>query len=695
MLEDNGPTRFSNNRALWMVVGIGLLWWSWQLMGRSALTWTVPFLVVGNLWGILTILVSWLPSAPWGLGDKWVTRFEWATAIFTTAVFVVWGVTSTGGVEAYGTDAMAFDQYAAHLLMHGMNPYAQSMRPAFELFHTPTSFYTYMFNGRPVTSLSYPAQSFLLYIPFLAIGWTQNLAPLINVFAWGLTMLLMFALAPRNLRPVAVLLGGFSVFAVFAIGGVTDVLFMPLLVLAAYRWDRFGSSRLTYLAPILFGTAMGIKQTPWPAMPFVLLALCLDESARTDLKSGLKRAGRYAGIAFVAFIIPNLPFLILSPSTWFKGTFTPLFANMVPTGQGSISLSLYLHLGGGSIDAYTAAAVLVLGFLVVAFIATYPLLRGGMYLLPAIAFFFADRSNMNYFISLIPIGFIAASTSEQKVAWMRSGVGLAVSAGAGIRARASRLLDRCFRSRRWGIATTVMAFLSITAIAYSMAAPQPLRIRIIGMETTGAFTHIEQLTLSVTNNSGQSVHPAFDILRGGYNSTFWHVQGPRKLAGGATAKYVLNDPNNNAEPSIYGGFSVIGYLNSPKSFSVSPVYNPNLYHLGFYPSAVNSVLKINRPFTLRVQVFQRSGGVLNQAGIRVRLGQAVWTNTRIARGSSRIDGRQRGQRAFAYTNSHGVATFTIVGKRPTPYPINYTASLYNAKYHFIYSDSGSIGIRFK
>ncbi len=80
--------------------------------------------------------------------------------------------------------------------------------------------------------------------------------------AWGATVLLMFALLPRNVRPAALVIGLVDAYISNAVGGVTDLLYMPLLVITAYRWDRFGSSRWTYLGPVALGLAMAIKQDP-------------------------------------------------------------------------------------------------------------------------------------------------------------------------------------------------------------------------------------------------------------------------------------------------------------------------------------------------------------------------------------------------------------------------------------------------
>ncbi len=143
---------------------------------------------------------------------------------------------------------------------------------AFSLFHVSPDGYTFLLNGQPVTSLSYPALSFLLYMPFLLAGWSSQLAVAINVLAWAIGIVLTFALLPRSLRPLAIVIGSFSVYISYAVGGVTDALFVPLLIGAVYKWDQFPRLRgvAAYRGPVLLGLAMAVKQTPWLVLPFLV-----------------------------------------------------------------------------------------------------------------------------------------------------------------------------------------------------------------------------------------------------------------------------------------------------------------------------------------------------------------------------------------------------------------------------------------
>ena len=136
----------------------------------------------------------------------------------------------------YGTDEIAFDQYAAQLVLHGINPYLHSMAPAFPLFHVSPNGYTFLLNGKPVTTLSYPALSFEVYLPLLALGVTIQAAVWVDIAAWALSGIILYAVLPRaagtagHHRDASL-----DLYIGYAVGGVTDFLFVPLLVGAAVR----------------------------------------------------------------------------------------------------------------------------------------------------------------------------------------------------------------------------------------------------------------------------------------------------------------------------------------------------------------------------------------------------------------------------------------------------------------------------
>ncbi|MGH2842393.1 MAG: hypothetical protein ACRDKL_02235, partial [Solirubrobacteraceae bacterium] len=144
-----------------------------------------------------------------------------------------------------------------------------------------------------------------------------------------------------------------------------------------------------------------------------------------------------------------------------------------------------------------------------------------------------------------------------------------------------RALGRCFLSPRWAAAAAVLAVAFLAAAVYSLSAPAPLGIRLAALQTSGRSDRVHQLTVRVSNRSGGAVKPAFDVLESGTNTSFWSVAaGPSRLASGQAADYTLLAPNPDSEPSLNGTFSVIGFVASPRSFSVSDEYDADLYQLG-------------------------------------------------------------------------------------------------------------------
>lgn len=687
------------------MVGVGLLVWASALIGTARHTWTVGILVFCNIWGLATIVAIWLPDNKWTTNRRLTNTLAWTTALITAGTVIAWGVASLKGGIFYGTDEIAFDQYAAQLVQHGLNPYTHSMKGAYQLFQVPTNYYTYSFVGKPVTTLSYPSLSFLIYVPFLLLGWSYNLAPALCLVAWGITTIMLFAVLPRSVRPLGLLFGGTMLYASYAVGGVTDAMYMPLLIIAVYKWDRFGTSRWTYIGPVMFGLAMCIKQTPWIALPFLLLALAGDEYMRSGLYPAVKRAAKYLAIALVAFLIPNLPYIIAAPHAWMTGIFEPLAGNMVPTGQGTVSLSLYFHIGGGSMTAFTLATLITGVLLIVAFVGTYPLMRVGLMFLPSFVLLFGARSNVNYFISLIPVAVVAAVTVGQPPARRRATGAvsdLAAAAGRGVSGGWRLLLARSYRpwrgfqSRLWALGTAVCAVLFLGVVVRSLTASPPIKIAITGVKTTGSTDHIQAIVLRVTNTTGHAVSPGFDTVQSEYNSTFWRVaNGSGRIPAHTTASLELVSTNAQALPSIYGGFNMVGYVQQPRSFSVSKMYAPSLLGLTFNPPAYNQLLPVGKEYTLSLDLVNHVGAPLHRAGVPVTLKQVIWSESGPKQGRARIDGGKMGEKATVLTNAQGVAKFQIVGVKPTGYEaVSFSAQLTNTQFHYIYSASGNFDLGF-
>ena len=53
-----------------------------------------------------------------------------------------------------------------------------------------------------------------------------------------------------------------------------------------------------------------------------------------------------------------------------------------------------------------------------------------------------------------------------------------------------------------------------------------------------------------------------------------------------------------------------------------------------------------------------------------------------------------GHFAYSQTNRQGIATFKVVGLQASTYPVTFNAALHNARFGYVYGDSGSLIVRF-
>ena len=275
--EADGDTTAWTERTLRTLAAVFVVTWSFRLSGYLTFgTWLAIPVVLLGLTGLLALVAAWLPSGT--LAGRRQRQIDLAVLAAVIIALGLWCYFQIYIAPDYGTDEVAFDQYAAQLALHGINPYLHSMAAAFPLFHVSPNGYTFLLNGQPVTKLSYPALAFEEYLPLLAMGITTQAAVWTDVAAWALGAMVLYAVLPRKLAPLAAVVVSLDVFTGYAVGGVTDFLFMPLLIGAAAGWDRFAWTRgpAAWRGPVLMGLAMAVKQTPWLIVPFVVGGIVLE-----------------------------------------------------------------------------------------------------------------------------------------------------------------------------------------------------------------------------------------------------------------------------------------------------------------------------------------------------------------------------------------------------------------------------------
>jgi hypothetical protein len=461
--------------------------------------------------------------------------------------------------HSYATDSAAFNQVAARMLLHGHNPYTSSMAGAARLLDPPAAFWTYQADGGHTLGISYPAGSFLLQAPFMALGVNHLATDWVDLGAWLITAVLVFCMLPGFLRWLAPLLLLTGVFVGPFSNGGTDALFVPFLVVAVWRWDRFPGRSTAWLpawvGPVCLGVACSIKQTPWFCVPFLVVGVACE--ARRAGSNPLRSALRYAAMTAGAFVVVNLPFMVWSPSAWLKGAFLPLSQPLVADGQGLVTLALHGFTAGVVTSYMSAAAGVALLAMVIAFALWESRLRRVWLLLVPFVLFLPDRSLANYLTDFVPAALIAAlSVRAVDPAW----------SGAS-------------RRPAWlgpvsvGVPTVISAGLLV--VAFTSA---PLTLTVDGVTARGVATvdgglSWARVEITVHNTSSVALAPHFMISSGGGHPTgFWSAQtisGSDPVEPNKSTRFVLRPTRYISAPPHGQWWIVDAYSSPPDALSTS------------------------------------------------------------------------------------------------------------------------------
>jgi len=174
------------------------------------------------------------------------------------------------------------------------------------------------------SNLNYPAGSFLLPAPFVALGIKD-----IRI-AFIILALPALAYAAWRIKPgwrLYFVLGAVLSIEIWnaAAAGDTGMLYFPFLLIAWLLMRR----RL-WLSALCMGVAIATKQIVWFFLPFYLILIL-----RT---MGLRKAWLSLVAAAGVFTVFNLPFVISDPGLWVSSITAPMTDGMFPTGVGLIAL---------------------------------------------------------------------------------------------------------------------------------------------------------------------------------------------------------------------------------------------------------------------------------------------------------------------------------------------------------------------
>lgn len=335
-----------------------------------------------------------------------------AAVLFLLASYVVGFLPLSA---SYWNDVVSFTHVNAELVLTGHNPYMADSEFSTALRRFPqapptplrgSTFGTgdayplpdaiksaerqYLRNPRatpggfdPATLHSYPALSFLLYIPALAIGRGNVL--LLHIVVYCALLLWMIARAPRGIRGWAALTAVASSVPILVQSLMIDSEIVCLaFVLAAWclrdrRWS----------GPIVLGLACAFKQYCWLFVPFILV--------ETLLGRGPRWTARYLVVALIAFLVPNIPFMMASPQAWLHSIVLPATDPLFPMGIGIVALSIGKLLPFAPPALYTLLELASYGVALYAQIHWRERFGDGVLLLALVPLVVAFRSPANYF----------------------------------------------------------------------------------------------------------------------------------------------------------------------------------------------------------------------------------------------------------------------------------------------------------
>ncbi len=509
---------------LWLHRGLSLAAVMGLIVGTRAV-WTSH--VLTRPWLAFVLTGAYLAMLGAAIGALTLSRHR-ALARLDVAVLgvavVVKAVTAWDGIS--GAKKLIVDEgmlmdAATRGLAAGRNPYTSAwpeIDPALP---------TQLLDGRTVFDFGYPP----LGVELGAV--VQRLFPALTgivLVAWLAvlaTALLIFFVAPVALRPIATLgVLGLGTLTTYADNAYPSVIALPFLCVALWAWPSIGrGGRLGWTGlgrAAALGAACAIHQLGWFLALFLVTGLAMLRLRDSSLGATVLLLLRYGTTALAVFVLSSLPFLVTSPHAWLTGVFEPLQQHAVPHGQGLAGITHYLVGGSGALGLYGRATIALLVALLIVFALHLRTLGPAIAVLPWTIFMVSTRSQDGYWLLTMPLWLVALVTTSRADF-----------------AEAYRIpLPALLRSRA---ATAALFLPALACLVVAVVTPQPLTFRVATPVVAGK--PISEVTVEVTNRSGDPVSPHFTVATGVTIANFWTVrQGPGTLPAGATATYVLLPP---------------------------------------------------------------------------------------------------------------------------------------------------------
>ncbi len=497
-------------RGAWSLVWLAVLTGGIDLWG---FWWWSPFAVV--LAPLLVLVGIGGTASCWVARSPRALRFQLPAFVSVMVTMLFPAAILINTRLYYTTDSAAFDQVATRALLRGVDPYVTSMSSAARLLQDPARFWTYTVTGGHVSHFSYPAGSFLLDAPAMLLGFHHMVVDWMDLFCWIVTSVMLFVLLPTSLRWLAALVSLTPVLLGTFTSGGTDAMFLPFLVLAVWRWDRYGQGRQAgvarWMGPIALGLACTIKQTPWFCVPMLATGIFLE--ARRTSRPAVALVTRYLATVLGVFVVVNGPFIIWQPRAWAHGTLIPLLGGLVADGQGLVALAIHGVTGGVDLTMLSVAGALATLTAIAAFALWYPHLKRVWLVLVTIPLFLSPRSLSSYLVDLFPAAVVAAVSVGNAPRWVPLAARSRVEQGA--------RFERVKHVVGWPALAVALGGLATIVVSILAFAGPPLAMSVRSVTTSHRGTQLDAVTVFVRNRTDHTVTPHFMVNAGANPNGFW------------------------------------------------------------------------------------------------------------------------------------------------------------------------------
>lgn len=548
------------HRTVSLVATLGLFWPMLSAWGDIVAVPSSGIAVIalfgGGLWLVCAIATAEDEAA--------LARLDIAVLGLGLLVLIAYSAAKLQVSSGYGTDEAAFEQQAAQLVLHGHNPYGANLLSSLSAFAVPSRYATYTMSGGMVSTVGYPAVPLLVTAAFVKLTGGGQAVPIADLVVLMVATVVLFKALPSGWRALAVVICvGFPILSSFALAGMNTIIMMAALLVAAIGWTHTGESgamdRRDRIRAVALGLALASNQLSWFIAPFLLTGIYLVRRGNLEPLKAAAVTARYLAIAVATFVVINLPFIVWDPGAWFHGVLAPITQHAIPYGQGVVGLTLFLHLGGGAVDAYSYAAGFVYIALLILYAAHFRRFGRCCFIFPPVALFVSGRSLAGYWVMLIAVIIVAVVTADDKA----------------IREAAQLRLPRVWLGRRLPSRVAVPALFLPAAICLVVAlgTPQPLTMRVLDAQSSTPLRSVWRLRVAVHNGTDAVLHPHFATNAAGQATAFWNIKGgPPALEPHASATYVLAAPDEGSMQPNGTPFLVDAVTDGPRTISSTATF---------------------------------------------------------------------------------------------------------------------------